>query len=179
MGTEIERRWLLDGRRERPWVDNCEKKVIISQYYLEINELSFTSDGVFWKESLLCKERLEGEKWVTARFRITDDMCIFTLKGKSVGASREEVEFETDPPSGINALPRLLKTRYYWRGMDGLLWEIDEFEEGLAGLIIGEVEIPKENHPIQKPEWLGMELTFLKGWSNADLVKMLSSQDKS
>jgi len=179
MGTEIERRWLLDGRGDRVWIHDCEKKDVISQYYVDVKELSFTTEGVYWNGFLLCKENFEEKNWVTARFRITDEICIFTLKGKRVSASREEVEFEITLPSGITSLPGLMKTRYYWRGVDNLLWEIDEFEGGLAGLIIAEVEIPSEEYPIQKPEWLGMELTFLKGWSNADLVRMLSAQGKS
>ena len=31
------------------------------------------------------------------------------------------------------------KIRHYWNGDDGLLWEVDEYEGSIAGLIIAEV----------------------------------------
>ena len=34
-----------------------------------------------------------------------------------------------------------MKTRYLWNNQDGLLWEIDEYEGDLSGLIIAEVEL--------------------------------------
>ena len=69
--------------------------------------------------------------------------------------------------------PEVVKTRYNWLSKDGMIWEVDEFEGNLAGLIIAEVELPNENHVIELPSWLGMEITYAKGWSNADLAKLV------
>ncbi len=57
-----------------------------------------------------------------------------------------------------------------------MLWEIDEFEGDLAGLIIAEVELETEASEVLLPEWVGMELTHLEGWSNASLVKMIRQE---
>ena len=58
-------------------------------------------------------------------------------------------------------------------GYDGNLWEVDEFEENLAGLIIAEIELDNISQSITIPEWVGIELTGLKNWSNASLSKTL------
>ena len=71
--------------------------------------------------------------------------------------------------------PSIEKHRYLWKE-DRLLWEIDEFEGLLAGLIIAEVELESEEMEINIPSWAGMELTYLKGWSNAELVRMIGQE---
>ena len=72
-------------------------------------------------------------------------------------------------------MPHVEKTRYYWTGEDDLIWEVDEFEGGLAGLILAEVELKDENQPVILPPWLGMELTGLSNWSNASLANTLAN----
>jgi len=57
--------------------------------------------------------------------------------------------------------------------VDGFIWEIDEFEDGLAGLILAEVELPSEQQPVELPSWIGLELTGLRNWSNAALAETL------
>ena len=63
----------------------------------------------------------------------------------------------------LEELPSITKTRYLWDGEDGLLWEVDEFESPLAGLIIAEVELESENQPVVIPPWTGLELTNYEG----------------
>ena len=70
-------------------------------------------------------------------------------------------------------LPSIKKRRYHWNGADGSLWEVDEFEDSLAGLIIAEVELESVDQSVDLPPWLGMELTNLRGWSNASLSMMI------
>ena len=72
-----------------------------------------------------------------------------------------------------------MKTRYYWRGLDNLLWEIDEFEGILGGLVIAEVELENEDQEIIIPDWTNIELTHLPGWSNASLSKMITHSKQS
>ena len=73
----------------------------------------------------------------------------------------------------LEGLPTVIKTRYLWNGEDGLLWEVDEFEGSLSGLVIAEVELEEEDQEVIIPSWVGLELTHLKGWSNAALADML------
>jgi adenylate cyclase len=58
-------------------------------------------------------------------------------------------------------------------GTDGLVWEIDEFEGALAGLILAEVELSSEQQVVELPTWIGIELTGLRNWSNAALADTL------
>ena len=60
-------------------------------------------------------------------------------------------------------------------GSDGLLWEIDEFEGSLAGLILAEVELESQDQLVEIPSWIGMELTGLGNWSNAALASILAN----
>ena len=68
------------------------------------------------------------------------------------------------------------KKQYLWKGIDDHVWEVDEFEGDLAGLIIAEVELETEGEAVIVPSWTGIELTFLREWSNASLARMLSQQ---
>ncbi len=51
-----------------------------------------------------------------------------------------------------------------------MVWEVDEFEGGLAGLILAEIEMPDIDYGVVLPEWLGVELTGLHQWSNSTLA---------
>ena len=54
-----------------------------------------------------------------------------------------------------------------------MLWEVDEFEGMLGGLIIAEVELENIEQEVELPPWLGLEITYLKGWSNSALSLMI------
>ena len=64
-------------------------------------------------------------------------------------------------------------SRFYWKSNDNILWEIDEFEDPLSGIVIAEVELRSEDQLIAIPEWVGLEVTYLRGWSNASLSNMI------
>lgn len=67
----------------------------------------------------------------------------------------------------------IFKYRYSYKAPDGKIWDIDEFIRpvNLIGLWIAEIELASEDEPFEKPSWLGEELTYKKGWSNAALVR--------
>jgi CYTH domain-containing protein len=99
-----------------------------------------------------------------------------TLKGKRTHASATELEW--DIPRGraeeivrSKHHPSITKTRYCWKGEDGMIWEVDEFEGGLAGLVIAEIELPDIDSDVVLPEWLGEEITGLHQWSNSTLAR--------
>ena len=75
-----------------------------------------------------------------------------------------------------NDFPHVEKVRFCCAGEDGLVWEVDEFEGGLAGLILAEVELENETQEVVLPKWLGMELTGLHSWSNAALAQTLAKK---
>ena len=80
------------------------------------------------------------------------------------------------PPDG---LPTVKKIRHYWNGDDGLFWEVDEYEGSIAGLIIAEVELESEDQNVDLPEWLGLELTHLKGGQMLLLSRMIKDSELS
>jgi adenylate cyclase len=109
---------------------------------------------------------------------MADEDIILTMKGKRLHASATELEWKINSlPSiqNLELLPHVIKTRYNKLGNDGLLWEIDEFEGLLAGLILAEVELESQDQVVEIPSWIGMELTGLGNWSNAALASTLAN----
>ena len=185
--VEIERRFLIDGRGARPWVDQNEGTVSMAQVYLGRDGLSVdVAEGrVLHKGTVLVedvpKDRLERiaalEGWAV-RLRMENDRAVLTLKGPRKGATAAEHEFPVDVALARDALDRpdlpvVEKTRHLWRGEDGHLWEIDEFEGPLAGLIIAEVELAAEDEPVVLPDFLGLEVTTATSWSSHSLAKLV------
>lgn len=183
INTEIERRFLVDGRGDKPWRE-CHSKINIKQFYLdsaavEINQQSITYSG-FELVKITPEEHriLVGEKDWVSRIRMADEDIILTMKGKRLHASATELEWKINSlPSmqNLELLPHVIKTRYNKLGNDGLLWEIDEFEGLLAGLILAEVELKSQDQVVEIPSWIGMEITGLGNWSNAALASTLAN----
>lgn len=176
--VEIERRFLVDGRNDKPWQGGAYIK--IQQYYL--SEVTHENGEVAWRNQMLVKDNRDLGDVRTWRIRHRTDKngtkIILTTKGKRTGATATEFEWELPfqlyEKLNFEGLPTVVKTRYLWNGDDGLLWEVDEFEETLSGLVIAEVELEREDQHVTLPSWTGLELTHLKGWSNASLAEMLT-----
>ena len=176
--VEIERRFLVDGRNDKPWQGG--EYIEIQQYYL--SEVTYENGEVAWCNQMLVKDNRDLGNVRTWRIRHRTDKngtkIILTTKGKRIGATATEFEwelpFKTYEKLNFEGLPTVVKTRYLWKGDDGLLWEVDEFEGSLSGLVIAEVELESEDQHVTIPSWAGLELTHLKGWSNASLAEMLT-----
>ena len=188
--VEIERRFLVDGRFERPWVHESTKCIEIKQWYLDNNEFDVSIEhcAVMYKNKQLvsglsqevCSVLLQEPDW-TVRIRSSNSAYFLTLKGSRKGATATEFEWEIGRNVAASIVddsqyPSIEKKRYLWTNTDGFVWEIDEFESNLAGLIIAEVELEDEDATVEIPSWAGMELTYLRGWSNASLARMLTHQ---
>ena len=183
INTEIERRFLVDGRSDKPWRE-CDSKINIKQYYLDSAALEINQQSIAYTGFELVKITPEeygilvGEDNWVSRIRIADQNIILTMKGKRLHASATELEWKINSlPSmqNLEQLPHVIKTRYNKLGSDGLLWEIDEFEGSLAGLILAEVELESQDQVVEIPSWIGMELTGLGNWSNAALASTLAN----
>ena len=119
---------------------------------------------------------LNTDKDRTVRVRIKGDKAFFTVKGRTVGNEKPEIETEipVDKAQAILEHPQKLcigypieKTRRTIEIGD-LTWEVDEFARENQGLIIAEVEYkgPKSgkdawNQKVneERPTWTGVELT--------------------
>ena len=172
--VEIERRFLVDGRFERPWVHESTKCIEIKQWYLEHKEfnVSFEHGAVLYKKKQLvsglsqevCNTLLQEPEW-TVRIRKSHSTYLLTLKGSRKGAAAAEFEWgiERNLAESIvddSQYPFVEKKRYLWTNTDGFVWEIDEFENNLAGLIIAEVELEDEDDANVAPAVQGNQFQF-------------------
>jgi adenylate cyclase len=110
----------------------------------------------------------------TVRVRHAGDRAWLTIKGRAVGATRPEWEYEIPPADaeGLLALvdgPILEKTRYLV-ACDGRTWEIDVFAGANAGLVLAEIELDREDEVIDLPPWLGQEVTDDRRFASSSLA---------
>jgi adenylate cyclase len=110
----------------------------------------------------------------TVRVRLLGERAFLTVKGPTAGASRAEFEYAI-PPDDARAMldlcekPLIEKTRYVVPH-GGLVWEIDEFHGANAGLVVAECELASEDQPLDKPDWVGEEVTGDARYYNSSLV---------
>tara|TARA_B100000459_G_scaffold147288_1_gene116276 strand:- start:141 stop:680 length:540 start_codon:yes stop_codon:yes gene_type:complete len=179
MDVEIERRFLVDGRNAKPWRGG-ESKAIFQSY---LDNVKHTDGKIFWNGRLLVEDERELTNLTTWRIRLSEGVVTLTAKGRRVGATAAEYEWglslELYNSLPLDEQPSVSKIRHHWIGADGLLWEVDEFENSLGGLIIAEVELEKEDQDVELPSWLGLEITHLKGWSNSSLSRMIKDSKQN
>lgn len=98
------------------------------------------------------------------RVRRTGDEYLLTLKVRTDGIGRHEIESAIDAVQGQYILDRLCvstvirKTRYAI-GHCGSIWEVDVFGGANTGLVLAEIELSAEGDTFAKPPWLGPEVT--------------------
>lgn len=122
-------------------------------------------------QGYLCKDKDR-----TIRIRIRDARAFLTIKsgnGKT-GIARFEWEKEIDVADARQLLALCLpgaieKTRYIVPAENGLKWEIDEFHGRLAGLTLAELELPTEDYPYTKADFVGEEVTGDPRYYNANM----------
>ncbi|MBS1880278.1 MAG: CHAD domain-containing protein [Actinobacteria bacterium] len=149
MASEIERKFLLP---ELPAAAAAAAAVTIEQGYLAVDE-----------EVEVRLRRAGGERLLTAK--------------SGHGESREEVEirlyaeqFEALWP--LTAGRRLRKRRRRVPLEDGLVAEVDRYEDELSGLLVAEVEFPSlaASRAFRPPSWLGREVTGDRRYANQALA---------
>lgn len=147
MGTEIEKKFLVINE---DWRDLAEGK----QY---------------------CQGYLAAEDGKTVRVRIIGDKGFLTIKGRTIGETRLEFEYEIPLEDARELLrelcrkPLIEKTRYKIP-FKGFIWEVDEFAGENRGLIFAEIELKYEGEIFSQPHWIGKEVTGDSRYYNANLV---------
>ncbi len=147
MGKEIEKKFLIAG-----------------------DEWRKLAEGVPYRQGYLStvKER-------TVRVRTIGKTGYLTIKGLTVGATRLEYEYEISVSDSNEMLddlcekPIIEKNRYKVE-FAGLIWEIDEFFGENEGLVYAEVELTSEDQEINKPAWIGDEVTGDPRFFNSNLI---------
>lgn len=148
MGVEIERKFLVSQNGWRAEVVRARR---IRQGYLALKGTT------------------------SVRIRCIDDrFAALTIKGPTAGIARAEFEYEI-PVADAEQLLLLCvgsiieKERHDIR-YGGLTWEVDVFRGANEGLVIAEVELEHEEQILEKPAWLGTEVTGDARYYNAELV---------
>jgi adenylate cyclase len=183
---EIERRFLVDGREEKPWRQHSDV-VQIEQHYtvgdwLSVNDLTLMfEDEVFAEITPTERDHLASTDSWTTRLRRRNQQYILTYKARVSDDTALELEWRVEEGMAQRLLakgpfPSLEKTRYVLTGADGLTWEVDEFEGTLAGLVLAEVELTSSTQAVALPPWVGQEITGLRSWSNRALAETLASR---
>lgn len=130
------------------------------------------------KETRITQGYLSSVPERTVRARIKGDKGFLTIKGigNSSGTSRYEWEREIPVTEAQELLdicePGVIdKTRFIVPEPSGLKFEVDEFYGDNDGLTVAEIELPAEDHPFEKPSWLGEEVTGDPRYYNSMLMK--------
>lgn len=152
MGIEIERKFLLKN-------DDWRKAVISS--------------------SRIRQGYMQNDAHATVRVRLIDDEAYLTLKAprSASGVSRLEYNYPIPAAEAAELLdaictpPLLEKIRHFVPAENGLMWEIDEFTGANAGLVVAELELPAEDAPYIRPDWLGDEVTGDVRYYNSYIAK--------
>jgi CYTH domain-containing protein len=110
------------------------------------------------------------------RVRVVGDRGFLTIKGKSEGISRSEFEYGIPVEDAEEMLDTLCdrplseKMRYVL-DVEGVRWEVDEFQGENEGLILAEVELSDADQEIVLPDWVGQEVSDDPRYFNANLAK--------
>lgn len=138
------------------------------------------------------KFRVVGEEWRSAapvdirqgylsldperivRVRVAGTQAFLTVKGRSVGISREEFEYGIPRGDGDAMLRlcgnRVVEKRRHPVWVGEYRWDVDEFLGHNAGLVVAEIELEFEEAPFPRPAWLGAEVTGDPRYYNAALA---------
>lgn len=143
-------------------------------------ERKFLVCGDEWREeadgTLLRQGYLNTGKGCIVRIRTAGDKAFLTIKGPTTGISRPEYEYEiplqdaTELLHSLAQQPIIEKVRYCVP-REGHVWEVDEFLGDNTGLVLAEVELEDEAEQVDKPRWVGKEVTDDARYRNTALAK--------
>lgn len=113
----------------------------------------------------------------TVRVRTKGSKGYLTIKGKSVGISRSEYEYEI-PLEEANQLiqefcPKVLSKDRYEISIGAHVWEVDVFQGKLAPLVLAEIELTHEEELFERPEWIDREVSDDVSYFNSKLIQRL------
>jgi len=150
MGTEIERKFLVDHKKWR--------------------ELS-KPEGTNYRQGYLVDEANK-----TIRVRIAGENGFITIKGSTTGITRKEYEYKIPVADAVELIARFsvseVEKKRYRITFEGKLWEVDEFLGNNEGLIMAEIELRQEDEAFKKPDWISQEVSDDLRYYNSYLAKV-------
>ncbi|MEZ5850101.1 MAG: CYTH domain-containing protein [Hyphomicrobiaceae bacterium] len=104
---------------------------------------------------------------------IAPAQAYLTVKSAEAGLSRTEFEYAIPAEDALAMLPlcegALIEKTRHIVDAGALKWEIDVFSGLNAGLVIAEIELPRAGADVERPSWIGEEITCEKRYANASL----------
>ena len=138
-----------------------------------VTSLAFIAES--YAQHTIAQGYLNSNPERTVRIRIKGNKGYITIKGigNVSGASRLEWEKEIPLEEAKLLLPLcekgvIEKTRYEVKSGNHII-EVDVFHGENEGLILAEIELKNENEVIEKPIWIGTEVTGDKRYYNSYL----------
>ncbi|MDO8990147.1 MAG: CYTH domain-containing protein [Sideroxyarcus sp.] len=140
-------------------------------------ERKFLVTGTAWRRPdavRYCQGYLNRDKERTVRVRLAGEQAFITIKGITRVMSRAEFEYAIPVADATQLLqlchgPLINKMRHIVV-CNGTRWEVDEFMDENAGLVVAEVELESEGQPFERPDWLGREVTDDPRYYNSNLA---------
>jgi adenylate cyclase len=119
---------------------------------------------------------LNNESLCSVRVRTSAERGWLNIKSATIGAQRQEFEYEIpleDAHRMLDTLCRkpLIEKVRYLVDAGGHTWEIDVFEGDNAGLIVAEIELDHPDETFDRPGWLGEEVTHDVRYYNTSLSR--------
>lgn len=113
----------------------------------------------------------------TVRIRLKEGKGLLTVKGLTSEDGTTRFEWETELPldeakSLLSLCEEGIIEKYRYEIRHGaLLFEVDEFLGANQGLVIAEVELSSADQFVERPNWLGNEVTGDIRYYNSQLSK--------
>lgn len=154
MGIEIERKFLVRGDA---WRAQAQRSKAMAQGYL------------VGAEALKA-----GLSRSSVRVRLAGEQAWLNVKSAELGIRRAEYEYAIPVEDARRLLAELCdgvveKIRHFVT-IDGVLFEVDEFQGDNLGLVVAEVELPTPDASFPRPSWLGREVSSLGRYYNVNLI---------
>lgn len=119
---------------------------------------------------------LADQSGLVCRVRQKNDDYYLSVKARIDTITSYDYEYNIPAADAITMLDNICtatpisKTRHEVEHK-GLVWEIDEFHALNQGLIVAEIELPRADHALELPEWVGTEVSNDSRYRNSSLYR--------
>lgn len=148
-------------------MNEIERKFIVNDSILEV--IQYIQPKTI-QQGYICD--LDGS---TVRVRTKGEKGFLTIKGKTVGITRQEFEYEIPYEDAVKLLksfcPKVLHKDRYEIIIHEKKWDIDVFKGSLQGLVIAEVELTSEDEEVKLPSWVDKEVSEDASYYNSNLIQ--------
>ena len=123
---------------------------------------------------LIVQGFISKSKDCVVRIRIKGSKGFLTIKGQTIGITRQEFEYEI-PIEDAESILKLfidksIRKHRYEIEVAGKKWEIDVFQGPLEGLILTELEVSSVHETFELPNWVTTDVSTDPNYYNAVLI---------